>query len=101
MKREEILRKKVSDIISDLSILNRLRNAEVHINSLRKFVDSKCFTFISSEIKRTRSRPWACGTCNEPLSGKQVMCDNCLDWHHFECVGYTNSQAKPFFCVHC
>lgn len=100
--REEIVTKKVcvSDVTEDPVLLSRLRNPEVNLKYVMKFVDSECLEYLF-KLKNTASKSWPCGTCNKTIFGKQVSCENCLDWHHYKCVGALNVKSTPFFCVHC
>lgn len=104
MTRSDIVRKKIlaSDIVGGADKLNRLRNSDIiSLDCLKKFVDSKSFEFISTEIEGFSQSPWNCAKCKHELNGDQVMCSSCLDWFHFKCVGFAESKEKDYFCPKC
>ncbi len=99
----EINRKKIShsDIIQDSNIFNRLRNP-IELKGIKKLVDSKCYSYLASEVSRLDKTIWGCAKCKKNLAGEQIQCSGCLDWYHEKCA--TNLKGKivePFFCVDC
>lgn len=82
---------------------NAVLHEELNINCVKKYLDKKTFKYIRDEIERLQGKPYACSTCTKKLSGLQIMCERCLDWHHAKCVGFTASLAKntTFFCTSC
>lgn len=85
IERTNIPKKKVSckDIIKNPIIFHRLRNDEIFFDSLKKYVDLKCFQFLKDEVASLHGKHWKCAMCNLDIKGKQIMCHVSLDWFHF------------------
>lgn len=99
----EIMQKKVScgDIIQDSNIFNRLRNDGINLIGIKKFLDTKCISYLKSEVDRLNGLIWGCTKCKKNLRGKQIMCNGCLDWYHLNCASRQNHLADTFFCDDC
>lgn len=96
----EIAHKKVSysDIIQDNNIFNRLRNYGINLKGIKNLVDTKCFSYLNSEVERLISLMWKCTKCKRNLSGEQIMCNGCFDWYHLSCVKSRQGKVvDPFF----
>ena len=55
---------------------------------------------VDQKIKNMR---WVCKSCQHDLdSGQSVVCDSCLLWFHFSCVGIVKyPKSKEWFCRTC
>lgn len=101
---EKVRAKKVAngDIIQDTIIFNRLKNTNLQLNCMKKFLDKKTFKYILDEVDRLNEMPYTCTKCKKYLNGLQIMCHGCLDWYHAKCIGVTNKQSNDdYFCSTC
>lgn len=93
------------DIIQDPTMFNRLRNDAINLNGLKKFMDNKCYKYVTDEVERLNDNEyWACAKCNKNLHGIQLMCNKCLDWFHLLCTEYKSAASTKdviYFCNSC
>ena len=42
---------------------------------------------------------WVCKICHRDTStGESIVCEACLEWHHFNCVGLTTAPKRNSWC---
>ena len=53
--------------------------------------------------QKLKKMNWMCSICYHDLHAYlSVICDACLAWYHFKCVGLTKQpKAKNWFCPKC
>lgn len=76
-------------------------NAKLHL--LQKYMDEDAFHSIlkTVQIKR-KTAVWMCSVCNVNVDGKSVVCDVCLKWYHYTCVGFNRApRTTLWFCPVC
>lgn len=86
---------KVSDAILD-------ENVDIHL--VRNHFSQDAWMLVEDVIQRkSDNMMWICHTCSHDLhSEESIICDSCLLWFHFRCVGLTKSpKLKIWFCRAC
>ena len=99
------------DIQNDL--LCWIFNTEVDINLLKTVMELDAFNFLSQIVAERCGnedlQKWICNFCQNKLMNpriqpsKVVMCESCLRWFHYSCVGLLQDLAKnvSYFCSRC
>ena len=78
----------------------------VCIMSCRKYFSRDAWKALSQvmELKK-RDTMWYCGRCDCPImdsSENSIVCDCCLVWYHFKCIGLRQSpKSRVWFCRSC
>jgi len=63
-------------------------NVDVHL--VRRHFSSDAWLLIESVVKQKAKMTWTCQTVYQDLHTDQpFVCDSCLLWFHFKCVGLT------------
>ena len=50
---------------------------------------------------------YVCPSCEQPAESDTIVCEECEEWFHFECIGLNNQSADliqpdvPFICLFC
>ena len=86
---------RVSDAILD-------ENVDIHL--VRNHFSQDAWMSVEDVIQRkSDNMVWICHTCLHDLhSEESILCDSCLLWFHFRCVGLTKSpKLKKWFCRAC
>lgn len=86
---------RVSDAILD-------ENVDVCL--VRNHFTQDAWMVVEDVIKRKSQKiVWICHTCLHDLhSEESIICDSCLLWFHFRCVGLTKlPKLKNWFCRAC
>ena len=76
----------------------------VDICLVRSYFTNEAWMIVEDVVKRKQSFDiWFCATCQASLEGRQaIICDLCLQWYHFTCVGIqTQPKKKNWFCRQC
>jgi len=76
-------------------------NVDVHL--VRRHFSSDAWLLIESVVKQKAKMTWTCQTCYHDLHTEQsIVCDSCLLWFHFKCVGLTRQpKSRNWFCRSC
>ena len=76
-------------------------NVDVHL--VRRHFSSDAWVLIESVVKQKAKMKWTCQTCYHDLHTEQsILCDSCLLWFHFRCVGLTRQpKTRNWFCRSC
>ena len=96
--RVECRPEKVSDAICD-------ENVDIHL--VRKCFTHDAWLVLENMLsQKTHRMTWVCNVCYHDLhaesSGPSVICDCCLKWFHFTCVGIVKQpKATNWFCRSC
>lgn len=81
-----------------------LLDENVNWKAVQKDFTEGAWMIISNLIHSLTENPnWACGVCGEDLGhSNSVVCESCLTWCHFKCVGLSNALKKTnWFCRFC
>ena len=76
----------------------------VNVCLVRPYFTTDAWMLVEEVVKRKKTLDvWLCTTCHDTLEGKQsIICELCLQWYHFVCVGLnTQPKKKNWFCRHC
>ena len=76
----------------------------VSICLVRPYFTTDAWMIVEEVVKKKReSDVWLCATCHDSLEGKlSIICELCLQWYHFVCVGLTTQpKKKNWFCRQC
>jgi len=88
--------------VSELS--PSLLDENVNWKLVEKYFTKSAWLKVSHLIGQLQEDPdWICGVCREDLSlSHSVVCECCLVWYHFSCVGLNNKPKKAAgFCRFC
>ena len=73
----------------------------VKFNVLVKYCTKSAFQIISTKIKEG-IKSWRCGTCKRKMGkGRSIICECCLLWSHYNCVGLPEKPTGDWFCTEC
>ncbi|XP_074596809.1 uncharacterized protein LOC141851903 [Brevipalpus obovatus] len=108
-KSKPIINGKVQISADDLNTINdlvwqKLRNEEVDLDILDTLFESDAFQALKKKVTvQLKRKRWICRNCKKVTSsGKSILCDCCLDWLHFRCVGLTSMPKKEMWmCPDC
>ena len=73
---------------------------DIDLEMIRDYVTNETF----QNLKLLKStHVWNCSFCKKILGNDpNIMCDSCLSWYHFACVGlYKEPKTKNWFCRNC
>lgn len=76
----------------------------VDIYLVRRYFTSDAWKIVEDVMKnKAEINAWQCTTCQHDLHSKEsIICDCCLQWYHFSCVGLTKMpKRKNWFCRSC
>ena len=76
----------------------------VYLNTVRQYCDAAAWLAIESVVDGVkRDGTWYCAACSSTIdSGESVVCECCLQWNHFRCVGLKSlPKARCWFCTQC
>lgn len=78
----------------------------VCLKSVKKYFTLDGWAAVNNVVDVIKRHPvWYCGQCSLPISDEtedSVVCDSCLVWHHFKCLGLQNSpRVSVWFCRSC
>ena len=85
----------VSDAVADET---------VDICLVRKYFTVDAWMLVEDVVQRKSDKMfWTCRSCYHDLhSEAAIICDACLLWYHFKCVGLsTLPKSKNWFCRSC
>ncbi len=72
----------------------------VDVCLVRQYFSSDAWKLVEEVMKNKAKNVWVCTTCQNDLHSKQsIICESCLMWYHFSCVGLTKQpKLKNWFC---
>ena len=78
----------------------------VCINSIQKYFSRDAWTSVEQVLQVVKRNPvWFCGSCAKRINDdtdSSIICESCLSWFHFDCVGLTNPpKARQWFGCQC
>ena len=66
----------------------------VDICLVRRYFTIDAWMLVENVVRQKSEKPsWTCKSCQHDLSEPSIVCDSCLEWHHFKCVGLS-TQLK-------
>ena len=83
---------------------NALLDENVDVNLIRRCFTDDAWLIVDSVVKqKSKHTNWICQSCNHDLAEHpSIICDCCLQWYHFCCVGLTRQpKRKQWFCRPC
>ena len=89
----ECLPEKIPDSITD-------ENVDVHL--VRKHFTSDAWSLVEEVIKVKEKLMWICNVCHHDLTPSSIVCNGCLLWYDFKCVGLSKQpKTRHWFCRNC
>ena len=85
-------------------VSNAVLGENVDIHLTRSYFSQDAWMIIECVLRQKRERPsWICTVCQHDLhSEPSIICESCLEWYHFRCVGLTGQpKKKNWFCRLC
>ena len=86
---------KISDAVVD---------ENVDICLIRHLFTNDAWVMAESVLQqKSQSMTWICHLCSHDLHTEQcILCDHCLLWYHFSCVGLSRQpKSRNWFCRSC
>ena len=87
---------KIPDSVAD-------ENVDIYL--VRKYFSQNAWLVVEGVVKQKLKKiNWICSICHHDLHSYPsiILCDTCLLWYHFKCVGLTKQpKAKKWFCRTC
>ncbi len=85
-------------------ISNAIIDENVDIHLVRRYFSNDAWLLVQDVVRRKKETDvWTCAVCYHNLDqGESIICESCLEWHHFNCVGITRQpKSKNWFCRKC
>ena len=77
----------------------------VDVCLVRRYFSTDAWMVVQDVIERKKNKDvWECNECQHDLHDgrKSIICESCLRWYHFSCVGLTRApKRKNWFCRRC
>lgn len=76
----------------------------VDICLVRRHFSSDAWLMIEGVVEqKSEKMTWTCNICFHDLHTEEsIICDACLLWYHFRCVGLTSQpKSRHWFCRSC
>lgn len=77
-------------------------NVDIHL--VRQYFSTDAWMLVEDVVKHKKKKMvWTCHSCFHDLHTEQsIVCDSCLLWFHFKCVGLTRlPKSRNWFCRSC
>ena len=76
--------------------LNAILDENVDIHLTCSYFSQDVWMIVDGVLQQKRVRPsWVCTVCQHDLhSEPSIICESCLEWFHFCCVGLTGQPKK-------
>ena len=85
-------------------VSNAVLDENVDIHLIRSYLSQEAWMIVQDVLQRKREFPsWTCCVCHHDLHCEaSIICESCLEWYHFRCVGLTGQpKKKNWFCRSC
>ena len=84
-------------------ISNAILDETVDVHIVRRYFSHDAWLIVEEVVDRKKKQDsWTCNLCHHTLEGLNIICDSCLEWFHFRCVGITTQpKCKNWFCRKC
>ena len=67
----------------------------VCIHLIRKYFTFDAWNQVKMVVDVLKDKGcWICRVCLQPLTGKSIACDSCLEWYHLQCIWFKKSPKK-------
>ena len=78
----------------------------VCLDMCRKYCTREAWAAINSVVSVIQANPtWYCGRCTREIIDDEqnsIVCERCLVWYHFDCVGLKRSpKSRVWICRSC
>ena len=83
---------------------NSVLDKNIDVFFIRKYFSTDAWLMVESILERKKiDDVWMCDACHRDLhSEPSIICESCLTWYHFRCVGLTkHPKIKNWFCRSC
>ena len=76
------------------------------IQSIQKYFSVDAWAAVEQVLEVVKRNPvWFCGNCARRIDDdteSSIICESCLSWFHFDCVGLKKSpKSRQWFCRQC
>ena len=79
-------------------ISSAILDESVDVHLIRHYFTNDAWLIVQDVLKRKREgRVWICKGCNHDLDedvSEAILCDSCLQWFHFQCVGIVKQPKQ-------
>ncbi|MCG8626873.1 MAG: PHD zinc finger domain-containing protein [Proteobacteria bacterium] len=77
-------------------VSNAVLDENVDIHLIRSYLSQEAWMIVQDVLQRKREFPsWTCRVCHHDLRCEaSIICESCLEWYHFRCVGLTGQPKK-------
>ena len=87
-------------------ISNAILDQSVDVHLIRHYFTTDAWLIVQDVLQRKRDHHvWICQGCNHDLDegeSEAIMCDSCLEWFHFGCVGIIKRpKLRYWYCRDC
>ena len=85
-------------------IPDSILDENVDICLVRQYFSSDAWLLLDTVIKtKMKNIVWTCHACHHDLHSEvSIICDACLLWYHFRCVGLkAQPKGRQWFCRSC
>ena len=85
-------------------ISNAILDQSVDVHLIRHCFTNDAWLIVQDVLNRKKEHHvWICRGCSHDLDKDQaILCDSCLEWFHFRCVGLIKQpKQKYWFCRDC
>lgn len=87
-------------------ISNAILDKSVDVHLIRHYFTKDAWLIVQDVLQRKREHHiWVCRVCNHDLDeddSEAILCDSCLEWLHFRCVGIIKQPKQRYwYCRDC
>ena len=87
-------------------ISSAILDESVDVHLIRHYFTNDAWLIVQDVLKRKREgHVWICKGCNHDLDedvSEAILCDSCLEWFHFQCVGIVKQpKQRNWYCRQC
>ena len=99
LKREYLLKRRMLNVVP-----NSVLDENIDVCLVRTYFSTDAWMIVEDIIRQKKKKTvWICSMCQHDLhSDQSFLCDSCLTWFHFRCVGLSKlPKKKHWFCRQC
>ena len=84
-------------------VTNAIIDDNVDIHLVRRYFSNDAWMVLQDLVERKKEQDtWSCKSCCHDLEGQSIICESCLEWFHFHCVGLVQQpKSKNWYCRQC
>ncbi|KAF7992484.1 hypothetical protein HCN44_004828 [Aphidius gifuensis] len=91
---------KNNDLSENTALPDCIFDENVDIKLVQKYFKRPAFTRLTKMLKSQHT--YTCHECQNKLQDNSIVCDGCLFWYDFFCLGIKKAPAKTsWFCQNC